>query len=219
MSGRNEQIYVMHFAGILCATFQIFTKHRPRHSWSHTRSVHYRRSSATCTAFNAAPLRIWSPQMKMSKPLLSGLEISLRILPTNTSSLLEAMSGVGKSFSARLSYTDTPGAAARTSLASSSVMSELNSRLMLSACARITGTRMHVAVTCTSLVDQIFPVSLTNFISSSLYPFSPMSELWEKRLNAYCLPKISMVRGSLFSACLVCISSSSMAACPAPLAA
>jgi hypothetical protein len=42
--------------------------------------------------------------------------------------------------------TDTPGKAASASSACSSLMSFSNSRLMDSACARITGTRMQVAV-------------------------------------------------------------------------
>ena len=33
---------------------------------------------------------------------------------------------------------------------------------------------------------QILRVSLTNFISSSLYPFSPILVVWLNRLNAYC---------------------------------
>ena len=41
-------------------------------------------------------------------------------------------------------------------------------KLMLSACARMTGTRMHVAAMVMSSVFQIFLVSFTIFISSSL---------------------------------------------------
>lgn len=109
-----------------------------------------------------------------------------------------------------------------------------NWRFTLSACARITGTLMHVAVTLTSLsfyksrivknieqvdytkqtcttvhqrnsnkspydymnkvkqktrcekLTQIFLVSFTIFISSSLYPFSRTGALCENKLKAYC---------------------------------
>jgi len=71
-------------------------------------------------------------------------------------------------------------------LTSSSVMSQSNSRLMDSAWALMTGTRMQVAVMLTSFCPQILWVSFTIFISSSLYPFSVMGELCEKRLKAYC---------------------------------
>ena len=51
----------------------------------------------------------------------------------------------------------------------SPVSGRSNSRLMLSACARMTGTRMQVAVMATSSLPQILRVSLTIFSSSSLY--------------------------------------------------
>lgn len=63
---------------------------------------------------------------------------------------------------------DTPGNASSALIAPSSLMSCSNSRLMLSACARMTGTRMQVALMRTSLFFQILRVSLTSFISSSL---------------------------------------------------
>lgn len=69
---------------------------------------------------------------------------------------------------------------------SSSLTSRSNSRLMDSACARMTGTRMHVAVMAMSGSPQILCVSFTIFISSSLYPLPVIGELWLNRLNAYC---------------------------------
>lgn len=112
-----------------------------------------------------------------------------------------------------------------------------NWRFTLSACARITGTRIHVAVTLTSMsfynknikqkmftqlsdlttrwnlqlikldvdcpvslylvLTQIFLVSFTNFISSSLYPFERTGALCENRLKAYCIRKSK--RGDLCS--------------------
>jgi hypothetical protein len=63
---------------------------------------------------------------------------------------------------------DTPGKASSAFSASSSLTSLSNSKLMDSAWARMTGTRIQVAVMATSLVPQIFLVSLTIFISSSL---------------------------------------------------
>ena len=70
--------------------------------------------------------------------------------------------------------------------ACSSLRPSSNSRLMLSACARMMGTRMHVAVMAMSGSPQILRVSFTIFISSSLYPLPVMGELCENRLNAYC---------------------------------
>ena len=90
---------------------------------------------------------------------------------------------------------------------------------MDSACARMTGTRMHVAAICTSCAPQILRVSITIFISSSLYPFSVIGALCENRLNAYCQEKMSIVTGSPFRTPRVCCSSSAIASAPAPDAA
>ena len=131
----------------------------------------------------------------------------------------EASRGVGNLLFARSSMRDTPGAFSRIARASSSLSSPLSCRLMDSAWARMTGTRMHVAAICTSSVPQILRVSFTIFISSSLYPFSVIGALCEKRLKAYCQEKISIVTGSPLSTSRVCCSSSAIASAPAPDAA
>merc|ERR1711934_231236 len=123
--------------------------------------------------------------LTLGRTYLSVLGMSFLILPTKTSSLKEASSGVGNVFSALLSIKETPGAVDRSSLARVSLRGRSNSKLMLSAWALMMGTLMHVAVMLTSSKDQIFFVSFTILSSSSLYPFSCMGELWEKRLKAY----------------------------------
>ena len=74
-------------------------------------------SSAIWTALRAAPFLIWSPHTKRSRPRLSGLEMSLRIRPTNTSSSLEASKGVGNLLALRSLMMDTPAALDRMSRA------------------------------------------------------------------------------------------------------
>lgn len=37
------------------------------------------------------------------------------------------------------------------------------------------------------MLTQIFLVSFTSFISSSLYPFESIGALWENKLKAYCI--------------------------------
>mmetsp|Transcript_34365 Transcript_34365/g.86422 ORF Transcript_34365/g.86422 Transcript_34365/m.86422 type:complete len:266 (-) Transcript_34365:317-1114(-) len=130
-----------------------------------------------------------------------------------------ASSGVGKRLLARSSMIVSPAAFDSSSRASFSSSSVSKVKLMLSACARITGTRMHVAAISTVLQSQIFCVSFTIFISSSLYPFSVIGALCEKRLKAYWNGKISIVTGSPASTSLVCCSSSAIAIAPAPDAA
>jgi len=52
--------------------------------------------SAICTAFVAAPFRIWSPLTKRSIPRPSSRLMSWRMRPTRTSSCPLASSGMGK---------------------------------------------------------------------------------------------------------------------------
>ena len=134
-----------------------------------------------------------------------------RMRPTKTSSLLLASKGVGNLLFALSLIKETPAASPKISTALSSESSVANSKLIDSACARITGTRMHVAVTAKSSPEtlQIFCVSLTNFISSSLYPLAVIGELWLKRLKAYWNGKMFLVTGLPSRASLVWSSSSS----------
>ena len=88
--------------------------------------------------------------------------------PTKQSSWSLASDGIGNLLFARSSIKEAPGKSEMSCLASSSLNSFFKVKLMLSACARMTGTRMHVAAMVMSSVFQIFLVSFTIFISSSL---------------------------------------------------
>ena len=94
-------------------------------------------------------VRTWSPHTNRSRPCAPKTRL-WRSLPTSTSDLLDALSGIGYCAYLGLSTSSTPGASTSTDAASSGVIGRTHSIVMASACARNVGTRTAVHETATS---------------------------------------------------------------------
>src|SRR5690554_3887672 len=123
-----------------------------------------RRYSAICTVLVAAPFLRLSATIHILRVL--GWDSSLLNRPTNTSSFLWALMGMGYILLAGSSCTTTPLALESNALTSSRSKSVLNSTFTDSAWPPITGILTVVAVTCMEGSLKIFFVSLIIFISS-----------------------------------------------------
>ena len=174
------------------------------------------RYSAICTAFSAAPFRIWSATHQKVSPL--GLAVSIRIRPTYTGYLPAVKSGMGYSCRAGSSMTTMPSKLPKARRASSGATGRSVSTHTLSEWARMTGTRTHMALTATSECI-IFLVSLTIFISSFVYPLSVNTSICGMRLPTSWKANLSTRGGRPAAISAYCPSSSAIAPAPAPLAA
>jgi hypothetical protein len=117
-------------------------------------------SSATWTALSAAPLRRLSLDRKSASPFST--VSSTRMRPTNEASRPAACSGVG------ISESSTPGAAASSSYARSTLIGRANRALTWIEWPEKTGTRTQVPDTLRSGISRILRDSLRSFCSSSV---------------------------------------------------
>ena len=119
-------------------------------------------SCAICTALVAAPLRTWSPQHQMFRPLSEVR--SSRIRPTNTVSWSLVSRGMGYFLFFRSSTSRQPGAHRRRSTEIFSLVRTTMDTLWL----RTTGTRTQVQLTFSSGRCIILRPSFCIFISSEV---------------------------------------------------
>ena len=108
-----------------------------------------------------------------------------------------------------------PGAARRSSVASSVVIGRSNSTFTASECPTNTGTRTQVAVTM-MFGSRIFFVSTIIFHSSLVEPSSMKTSMCGMTLKAICLVKCEGALGSPTNMLRDCSNNSSIPALPAP---